>query len=95
MSSTTNTLTFNEPNGSYSYTIHLPSGYQSNNAKGPVNVSGNSETATFIAQQTMNYLLIGIIAVIIIILGGLAVVFPTIIKNRQKALKRIEPPKES
>ena len=28
LSSTTNTITFYEPNGTYSYTIHLPSGYQ-------------------------------------------------------------------
>jgi hypothetical protein len=51
LSSTTNTITFNEPNGSYSYTIHLPSGYQSNSVKGQVNVSGNSAIATIKAQQ--------------------------------------------
>jgi len=95
LSSTTNTLTFNEPNGSYSYTIHLPSGYQSNNAKGSVNVSGNSETATFTAQRTMNYLLIGIIAVIVIILLALGVIFLMRSKNKQKVMKQKEPPKES
>jgi len=93
-SSTTDTITFNEPNGSYSYIIHLPSGYQSNNAKGPVNVSGNSETATFTAQQTMNYLLIGIIAVIVIILVALGVIFLMRSKNKQKVMKQKEPPKE-
>jgi hypothetical protein len=56
LSSTTNTIKFNEPNGTYTYTIHLPSGYQSNNSKGSVNVSGNSAIVTFKAQQTMNYL---------------------------------------
>jgi len=86
-SSTTNAITFNEQNGSYSYTIHLPSGYQSNNAKGSVNVSGNSETATFTAQQTMNYLLIGIIAVIVIILVALGVIFLMRSKNKQKVMK--------
>jgi len=95
LSSTTNTLTFNEPNGSYSYIIHLPSGYQSNNAKGPVNVSGSSETATFTAQRTMNYLLIGIIAVIVIILVALGVIFLMRSKNKQKVMKQKEPPKES
>jgi hypothetical protein len=94
-SSTTDTITFNEPNGSYSYIIHLPSGYQSNNAKGPVNVSGNSETATFTAQQTMNYLLVGIIAVIVIILVALGVTFLMRSKNKQKVMKQKEPPKES
>ncbi len=95
LSSTTNTLTFNEPNGSYSYIIHLPSGYRSNNAKGPVNVSGNSETVTFTAQRTMNYLLIGIIAVIVIILVALGVIFLIRSKNKQKVMKQKEPPKES
>jgi len=94
LNSTTDTITFNEPNGSYSYTIHLPSGYQSNNAKGQVNVSGNSETATFTAQQTMNYLLIGMIAVIVIILVALGVIFLMRSKNKQKVMKQKEPPKE-
>jgi len=94
-SSTTDTITFNEPNGSYSYIIHLPSGYQSNNAKGSVNVSGNSEAATFTAQRTMNYLLIGIIAVIIIILVALGVIFLMRSKNKRKVMKQKEPPKES
>jgi len=95
LSSTTNTITFNEPNGTYSYTIHLPSGYQSNNAKEPINVSGNSETVTFTAQRTMNYLLIGIIAVIVIILVALGVIFLMRSKNKQKVMKQKEPPKES
>jgi hypothetical protein len=64
--SNTNTITFNEPNGSYSYIIHLPSGYQGSNAKGSINVSGNSETLTFSAQKTMNYLSLEIIAAVII-----------------------------
>jgi hypothetical protein len=80
LSSTNNTITFNEPNGTYSYIIHLPSGYQSNNAKGSVNVSGNSAIVTFKAQQTMNYLWIGIIAVVIII----AIVIGVILLRRGK-----------
>jgi len=82
LSSTTNTITFNEPNGTYSYIIHLPSGYQSNSVKGQVNVSGNSAIATIKAQQTTNYLWIGIIAVVIIIVILLAVAF--LIRNRNK-----------
>jgi len=91
LSSTTNTITFNEPNGTYSYIIHLPSGYQSNNGKGQVNVSGNSAIATIKAQQiikpqqTTKYLWIGIIAVVIVIAILLAVAF--LIRNRNK--KRI------
>jgi len=95
LSSTTNTITFNEPNGTYSYTIHLPSGYQSNSVKGQVNVSGNSETLTFSAQQTMNYLWIVIIAVVIII----AIVTGAILfrrgKNKQGVKELKEPPKQN
>jgi len=101
LSSTTNTITFNEPNGSYSYIIHLPSGYQSNNVKGQVNVSGNSAIATIKAQQaikpqqTTNYLSIGIIGVIIIIVISLGVTFLMRSKNKQKVMKQKEPPKQS
>jgi len=101
LTSTTNTVTFNEPNGSYSYIIHLPSGYQSNNVKGPVNVSGNSAIVsfkvqqTFKTQQTTNYLSIGIIGVIIIIVISLGVTFLMRNRNKQKVMKQKEPPKES
>ena len=90
LSSTTNTITFNEPNGSYSYIIHLPYSYQSNNAKGSVNIVGDSENVTFIAQQSftaqrsMNYLLIGIITMIVIILVALGVIFLIRRKNKQR-----------
>ena len=92
LSSTTNTITFNEPNGTYSYTIHLPSGYQSNSVKGQVNVSGNSAIATIKAQQiikpqqTTNYLSIGIIAVVIVI----AIVIGAISLRRGKNKKSVK-----
>ncbi len=71
LSSTTNTITFNEPNGSYAYTVHLPSGYTSSNAKGSTTVSGTSATAAITAQPPTNYLLyiIIVIVVIIVVLG--------------------------
>jgi len=95
LSSTTNTITFNEPNGSYSYIIHLPSGYQSNNAKGSVNVSGNSAIVKIKAQQTMNYLLIGIIAVVIIIAIVIVVILLKRRKNKQDVKELKEPPKQN
>jgi len=95
LSSTTNTITFNEPNGSYSYIIHLPSGYQSNNAKGSVNVSGNFAIATFKAQQTTNYLWIGIIAVVIIIAIVIGVILLRRGKNKQGVKEWKEPPKQN
>ena len=95
LSSTTNTITFNEPNGTYSYIIHLPSGYQSNNAKGSVNVSGNSAIVTIKAQQTMNYLLIGIIAVVIVIAIVIVVILLRKRKNKQGVKELKEPPKQN
>jgi hypothetical protein len=91
--STTNTITFNEPNGTYSYIIHLPSGYQSNNTKGSVNVSGNSAIATFKVEQTMNYSLIGIIAVVIIIAIVIGIILLRKGKNKEEVREQKEPPK--
>ncbi|MGC8620241.1 MAG: hypothetical protein ACP5LA_07080, partial [Thermoplasmata archaeon] len=87
LSSTSNKITFNEPNGTYTYIIHLPSGYQSTSTKGSISVSGNSAIASFTAQQTTNYLLIGIIAVIVVI----AIVAGIVFMRRGKSKK---PPKE-
>ncbi|MGC8515884.1 MAG: protease pro-enzyme activation domain-containing protein [Thermoplasmata archaeon] len=67
--SKTNTLTFNEPNGTYSYTIHLPSGYNGNNLKGSLNLTGKSVTSSIKAYQTTNpllYLIVGLIAIIVV-----------------------------
>ena len=95
LSSTTNTITFNEPNGSYSYIIHLPSGYQSSNVKGQVNVSGNSAILAIKAQQTMNCLLIGIIAVIIVIAIVIGAISLRRGKNKQGVKEWKEPPKQN
>lgn len=68
------TITFDEPNGTYSYVIRLPSGYTSSNSKGTLNVSGVLVTSLIAARQinatssnTTNYLMYGITAVAIII----------------------------
>ncbi|MGC8664005.1 MAG: hypothetical protein ACP5TX_06390, partial [Thermoplasmata archaeon] len=94
LSSTTNKITFNEPNGSYSYIIHLPSGYQSTSTKGPISVSGNSALASFTAQQTTNYLLIGIIVVIIIIAIIAGIIFMRRGKKKKGPEEWKEPTKE-
>ncbi len=92
ISSTTNKITFNEPNGTYSYIIHLPSGYQSTNTKGPISVSGNSVLTSIAAQQTNNYFLIGIIAVIVIIAIVAGIIFMR--KGKHKNTLEQEKPKE-
>ncbi|MEM4056922.1 MAG: hypothetical protein QW578_07790, partial [Thermoplasmatales archaeon] len=67
LTSSTGTITFNEPNGSYTYTVHLPSGYTSSNAKGSVSVSGAPVSVTISAQPPTNYLLYVIILIVVII----------------------------
>ncbi|MGC8663993.1 MAG: hypothetical protein ACP5TX_06330, partial [Thermoplasmata archaeon] len=94
LSSTTNKITFNEPNGTYTYIIHLPSGYQSTNTKGPISVSGNSALASFTAQQTTNYLLIGIIAVIVVIVITAGIVLMRRGKKKRGPKEWKEPPKQ-
>ncbi|MGC8497556.1 MAG: protease pro-enzyme activation domain-containing protein [Thermoplasmata archaeon] len=78
VSSANGTVIFNEPNGSYTYTVHLPSGYTSSNAKGYATVSGASTTATITAQSPANYLLYVIIAIV-----GIIIVLGVIMKMRR------------
>ena len=78
LSSTNNMITFNEPNGSYSYVVHLPSGYTTNNNKGTMSVSGAPRASSIAVQRVTStssnsYLIYAIvaIAVIVAILGAL------------------------
>jgi hypothetical protein len=92
LSSTTNSITFNEPNGSYTYTILLPSGYQSSTLKGSTTVTGPLTMATIKVQATTNYLLIGIIVILVIIIAALSGIF-VIIKKKGGPKEWQEPPK--
>ncbi|MGC9193669.1 MAG: hypothetical protein ACP5FQ_07240, partial [Thermoplasmata archaeon] len=74
LSSTTNTITFNEPNGTYSYTLHLPSGYTTNNQKGNITVSGQSFLSSINAKQSSNYSIFIIIGLVVIIVAAIAAV---------------------
>ena len=82
LSSTTNKITFTEPNGTYTYTLHLPSGYTTNNQKGNITVSGQSMTSSINAKQSSssssnslssNYSILIIIGMVIIIVAVIAV----------------------
>jgi uncharacterized lipoprotein NlpE involved in copper resistance len=95
LSSTNNTITFYEPNGTYAYTIHLPSGYQGSNTKGSINLSGNSATLTIKAQGTMNYLWIVTIAVVIIIALTIGIILLRKGKNKNDVIEQKEPPKQN
>jgi sugar lactone lactonase YvrE len=84
-------LNFNEPNGSYSYTVGGVSGYTATNGSGPLTVSGApaSVTITFTVSSssssglgglsTLDWLLI---AVVVIVLAALAAV---LLMRRRKA----------
>jgi len=74
LSSTTDTITFNEPNGSYFYTVHLPSGF-SGNTKGNITVSGQAITSQLKAEQSFSYIDIAVIAVVIIIIAVIGAMF--------------------
>ena len=95
LSSDTNTITFNEPNGTYTYTIHLPSGYQGSNTKGSINVFGNSATLTIKAWGTMNYLWIVTIAAVIIIAVAIGIILLRKGKNKNDLIEQKEPPKQN
>jgi len=73
LTSTTDEITFNEPNGSYSYKIQLPSGY-TGNTKGNITVTGQSVTSQVKAEQPYNYTDIEVIATVIIIIAIIGVV---------------------
>ncbi len=89
--STNSTITFNEPNGTYSYTIVLPSGYNTTSSSGsvsttqsitniPVSVTSTSTTPSPSSSPT-NYLLIVIVIVIVVII---AIVGGTFVMRRGK-----------
>ncbi len=67
LSSTNNSLIFNEPNGTYSYAVHLPSGYTGTNLSGSITASGHLVTANITVKSPSNYTLIIIVALIVIV----------------------------
>jgi len=73
LSSTTHIINFNEPNGTYLYTVHLPSGFIGN-TMGIISVSGQSITSLLKAEQFYNYIYIMIIVAIVIILAAIGAV---------------------
>ena len=67
LSSATDSITFSEPNGSYSYTVHLPSGYTGTNLSGSFKSTGQPVTANITARPATDYTLIIIVALIAIV----------------------------
>jgi photosystem II stability/assembly factor-like uncharacterized protein len=82
-SSTTNTITFTEPYGTYSFSVTLPSGYKTISSSGEITttqsstnvpISVTSVTKTTTPPATTNYLLIGGIVVVVVIIAVIAAV---------------------
>ncbi len=109
-SSTTNTITFSEPYGTYSFSVTLPSGYKTTSSSGEITttqsstnvpISVTSVTKTTTPPATTNYLLIGGIVVVVVIIAVIAAVIAMRRgKNRGgkpdklKELPSQQPPKE-
>ena len=83
LSSTNDTIIFMEPNGSYFYVIHLPSGYQVTTRMGKINISGNMTIETIPVSQNFSYL--PVIIALIIIISVIVVAFSILsFKKRKK-----------
>ena len=74
LASTKTTIIFNEPDGSYTYKIHIPSEYQGMNLTGSINIIGSGITISIKASNPTISLLIGIIAIVVVILAVIAVI---------------------
>ncbi len=104
-SSNTNTITFTEPYGTYSFSVTLPSGYKTTSSSGEVkttqsstnvdiNVSPVSKTTT--PPATTNYLLIGVIVAIVVIIAlvGAVIAMRRSRNKGRKPDKLQEPPSQ-
>ncbi|MCL5874359.1 MAG: right-handed parallel beta-helix repeat-containing protein [Candidatus Thermoplasmatota archaeon] len=67
LSSSADSITFNEPNGSYSYAVRLPSGYAGTNLKGSIAIGGASVSAIISTHSSASYLLIIILVIVVVV----------------------------
>jgi hypothetical protein len=77
LNSTTSGVRFEVPNGTYSYSIHLPSGYSAKSSSqltGSATVSGSLSKLSIQAQQNTNVLLYVAIVVVVLVVVGLVFV---------------------
>ena len=86
LNSTSNTITFNVTNGSYSYTVTLPQGYQGTPVKSTISVVGSAVTAKLRVTALPNYPLIWAISGIIAIIAGVLAFY--VAASRKSLFKR-------
>ena len=73
LNSTSNVVRFDVPNGTYSYSIHLPSGYSAKSSSqltGSATVSGSLSKLAIQAQQNTNWSLYAVIVVVALVVVG-------------------------
>ncbi len=89
LTSTSNVITFYEPNGSYSYSVDLPSGYHASIGSGTVSVNGKSATVIEQSSISVNELLIVSILVASLAVVSLVVAALLVKRKRDRDLFRI------
>ena len=86
LNSTSNSITFNVTNGSYSYSVSLPQGYKGSPINSTISVVGSGVTTKLTITALPNYLLIWLVT------GGAAVIIAVvafyIFASRKSLFKR-------
>jgi hypothetical protein len=77
LSSTTKSIVFAEPNGTYTFTVGTTSGYKASPSTGPLTVNGAAQSQTVSYSSTSSspsvpvaYLILGALVAIVAVLGG-------------------------
>jgi hypothetical protein len=86
LNSTSNTITFNVTNGSYSYTVSLPQGYKGSPVKSTISVVGAAVTTKLRVSVIPNYFLIWLVTGAAAILVAIIVFY--IFASRKSLFKR-------
>lgn len=81
LNSTTKSVVFNEPNGTYSYAVHLPSDYGGSNLTGTIDATGHVATARIIVHSLTNYALI---LIVVLMVGVIVLAMTAVIMKRKK-----------
>ena len=82
LTSTSSIITFYEPNGSYSYTVDLPSGYHASSSSGTISISGKS--AALIEKSSVSFSELLIVAVIVASLAIISLIVTALLLKRKR-----------
>ena len=82
LTSASNIITFYEPNGSYSYTVDLPSGYHASSSSGTIRISGKS--AALIEKSSVSVSELLIVAIIVASLAIVSLIVTALLLKRKR-----------